>query len=227
VSSGGIRVCLVGATGLVGRAVMEAAVGHDHVRIIGVARREAELPRGARMELLVGEPIDWPALIAASSADVLVCALGTTMKEAGSVEAFRAVDHDLVRFAAEAARAAGIPHVILVSSVGAARASRNLYLAVKGETEDAVAKLGFRRLDILRPGLLRGRRSPPRPLEFAGQIAAPLVDILILHGRLRRFRSISARHLARSILSLAREKAQGRFVHENDSLRRFARKGGD
>ncbi|MEE4450467.1 NAD(P)H-binding protein [Novosphingobium resinovorum] len=221
-AQGVTRICLVGATGLVGSAVMAEAVGREDVRIVGVGRREAVLPPGARMEMLVGEPIDWPGLIRAAQADVLVCALGTTIRAAGSQEQFRAVDYDLVRFTAEAARGAGINRMIVVSSVEADRASTNFYLSVKGEAEEALGRLGFGRLDVLRPSLLRGAREEQRPLERAWQLAAPIADHLALHGRLRRFRSIRARDVARAILGLSREKAQGRFVHEHDALKRTA-----
>lgn len=220
-----MRICLLGATGLVGSAVIGAAVGRGDVRLVAVSRREVPLPPGARMEVLVGERAQWPGLIAAARAQVLVCALGTTMAAAGSREAFRAVDHDLVLEAAQAARAAGIEHMVLVSSVGAARASRNFYLSVKGETEDAVARLGFRRLDILRPGLLRGRRAESRPLERAARLVFPLVDRLALHGGLRRYRSVRARTLAGAILSFAHERAQGRFAHDYDGVRRAFMRG--
>lgn len=225
--AGGIRICLVGATGLVGSAVMAEAVGREDMRLIAIARREAPMPPGARMEMLVGEPIDWPQLIAAARADVMVCALGTTIKTAGSQEAFRAIDHDLVRFCAEAARAAGIEHMIVVSAIGAERASRNFYLSVKGEMEQALSKLGFRRLDILHPGLLRGHREERRPLEAAAQVLAPLADWTVLHGNYRRYRSISARKLARAILALAHEKVRGRFVHDHDAMIRVLRRTGD
>ncbi|SFG05552.1 NAD(P)H-binding [Novosphingobium sp. CF614] len=222
----GTRICLVGATGLVGGALIAEAVGREDLRLVGVARREARLPAGARMEMLVGEPIDWPQLIAASRAKVMVCALGTTIAAAGSQAAFRAIDHDLVRFCAEAARAAGIEHMIVVSSIGADRGSRNFYLSVKGEMEEALGKLGFWRLDILRPGLLRGRRRPRRPIEAMAQALAPAVDVLFLHGKYRCYRSIRARRVARAILSLACEKARGRFVHDHDAMRRAARRAG-
>lgn len=224
---GGTRICLVGATGLVGNALMAETVGRGDVRLIAVTRREAAMPSGARMEMLVGEPIDWPQLIAAAHADVMVCALGTTIRQAGSQEAFRAIDHDLVRFCAEAARAAGIEHMIFVSSVGAARASRHFYLSVKGETEDALGKLGFRRLDVLRPGLLRGHRAERRPLEAVAQVLAPIADLLALHGKYRQYRSISARKLARAILALAQQKPRGRFVHDYDALQWAIRRAGD
>ncbi|QVM82856.1 NAD(P)H-binding protein [Novosphingobium decolorationis] len=218
------RICLVGASGLVGQAVLAEAVGREDVRIIAVARSEVSLPEGARMDVLTGPLESWPDLIAAARADVLVCALGTTIARAGSQDAFRAVDRDLVVDCAEAARSAGIDHMIVVSSVGAERGSRNFYLSVKGEMEEALGKLGFRRLDILRPGLLRGHRREQRRLEGLGQVLAPLADGLVLHGRWRRFRSVRARDLAQVIVSVAKEKAQGRFVAEHDNFRRVLQK---
>jgi uncharacterized protein YbjT (DUF2867 family) len=176
------------------------------------------LPPGARMEMLLADPSGWGDAIAASNAKVLVCALGTTIrKEGGDQDAFRAVDHDLVVECARAARAAGIGHMIVVSSVGADRASRNFYLRVKGEMEDALAKFGFTRLDILRPGLLRGPRAERRPAERIGMLLSPVID-LFLHGALRRFRSIRADTVAQAIFALAKEKAGGRFVHEYDAM---------
>lgn len=217
-----MRICLVGGTGLVGSALVAEALGREDVRIIAVSRREMVLPPGARMEVLVGEPIDWPELIRAAQADVLVCALGTTIAQAGSQAQFRAIDHDLVRFAAEAAREAGIAHMILVSSIGADRASRHFYLSIKGETEEALGRLGFGRLDLLRPGLLRGRRDTPRKWERAMQLLGPVADLLVLHRKWRRLRSIRAPDVARAILGLTREQAPGRFIHEHDELRRWA-----
>lgn len=221
------RLCLVGASGLVGQAVIAGSVGRSDLRLIGVARREVPLPEGARMEVLVGATDQWPALIAAAKAQVLVCALGTTRRAAGSDEAFRAVDHDLVLDVAKTARAAGIEHVILVSSVGADRASRNLYLRTKGDIEDAVHKLGFRRVDILRPGLLRGHREESRPLESLAQVLNPVADAIMLHGRFSKFRSISVRRLAEVIFALSAEKTRGRFIHENDAMMRVLRRAGD
>lgn len=221
------RICLVGATGLVGWQVMEQAVGRRDVHIVAVSRREVRLPRGARMEMLLADPAEWGGAIAAARAHVLVCALGTTWRKAGKAEAaFRAVDRDLVLACARAARAADIGHMIVVSSVGADAASRTFYLRVKGETEEALGKLGFRRLDVLRPGLLRGRRRNDRRLgERLAMAASPLADLL-LYGRYRKYRSISAADVARAILALAREKAAGRFVHEYDGMRHALRRGG-
>jgi uncharacterized protein YbjT (DUF2867 family) len=222
-----LRICLVGATGLVGRTLIERAVARTDVRLIGVARREMRLPFGARMEMLLAEPANWADAIAAANAKVLVCALGTTMKKAGRDEAaFRAVDLDLVRACGEAAKAAGIERMIVVSSVGADPMARNFYLRTKGEMEEALARLRLRRLDILRPGLLRGRRvDDSRPLERIAGLLAPLIDPF-LNGERRRYRSVRAEVLADAIFALAKEKAGGHFVHEHDGFLRAIRRAG-
>ena len=220
-----LRIALVGATGLIGSSLIQYGVGRsDLFRIIGIARREAPLPQGARMELLVAETAGWPDAIAAANADVLVCALGTTWAKAGKDEAtFRAVDHDLVLACGKAAKAAGIRQIIMVSSVGADAGAKNFYLRVKGEAEQQLGKLGLTRLDVLRPGLLRGPREERRPAEKLGMLASPVADLL-LHGQFRKYRSIKAEVLVRAIIGLTREKAAGRFVFEHDAIVRAARK---
>lgn len=223
-SRGPVRIALVGATGLVGRKVIERASAGDEVRIVGVARREAPLPPGARMEMFVAEPDKWGEVMEAVRPRALICALGTTMKKAGGDQsAFRAVDHDLVLATAEAAKAAGVPNMVLVSAAGADARSKSFYMRVKGETEEALTRVGFKRLDILHPGLLRGERVDDlRFAERAAIIAAPLIDPL-LSGKWERFRSIEAELVAEAALGLALRRAGGRFTHDNEAMRRAAR----
>lgn len=220
------RVVLVGATGLIGGAVMTAAVGRSDIHLVAVARREVPLPKGARMEMLLSDTEHWPDAIAAGRPHTVVIALGTTIKAVGGDKAaFRAVDHDLVMECAMAAKAAGARQLIVVSSVGALFSSKNFYLSVKGEVEDKLAKLHFDRLDIIRPGLLRGHREgAPRPAERWGAIFSPLVDMLLM-GSLRKYRSARASDLARVILALAGARQRGRQVHQHDEFRRILRRG--
>lgn len=217
-------VLLAGATGLIGRCVMEQAVGQPWLRLIALSRREAPMPRGARMEMLVAEPAGWPQAVATIAPDAVICALGTTLRQAGGEEAFRAVDYDLVLSLAKAAREAEVGNFVLVSSAGADPYGKAFYLRVKGEIEAALAKLAFRRLDILRPGLLRGSRGGDRrSLERLGVLASPLTD-LFLRGDKGRYRSIDARSVAAAAMQCAREKAQGRFIHDNQSILRAVRR---
>jgi uncharacterized protein YbjT (DUF2867 family) len=221
---GPVRVALVGATGLVGRKVIEIASAGDEVRIVGIARREAPLPQGARMEMFVSEPEKWGDVLDAVRPRALICALGTTWKKAGRDEAaFRAVDQELVLATAEAAKRAGVPNMVVVSAAGADKHAKALYMRVKGETEESLTRIGFKRLDILHPGLLRGERVDDlRFAERAALIAAPLIDPL-LSGAWERYRSIDAAVVAEAALGLALRRAGGRFTHDNEAMRRAAR----
>jgi uncharacterized protein YbjT (DUF2867 family) len=219
------RILLVGATGLVGTRVMEAGVDRSDVRLIALTRREAPMPKGARMEMLVADPAEWAQSVAAVAPDAVICALGTTWRKAGEDEAaFRAVDEELVLRVARAAKDAGVSNFVLVSSVGADSASRMFYLRMKAEVEAAVRKLRFHRLDILRPGLLRGPRGGDRrPGERLGILVSPITD-LFLRGERSRYRSIDARRVARAALQAAKEKARGSFVHDNEAIARLERR---
>lgn len=223
-----VRVALVGATGLIGQSLIRLAAARDDIRIVAVARGEVPFPPGMRIEVLVADPAGWPDAIAATNADALVCALGTTWNRAGRDEtAFRAVDHDLVLTVVQAAKAAGIRQVIVVSSVGASLAAKTFYLKVKGEVETALARLRPTRLDVLRPGLLRGKRGGERRIgERLAILASPLTDLL-LRGGYRKYRSIPADLVARAIVGLAHERAAGRFTHEHDAILRAARRAAD
>ncbi|MEJ6008551.1 NAD(P)H-binding protein [Novosphingobium aquae] len=219
-----VRICLVGATGLVGTALIEACVGRSDVKLVAVSRNEAELPKGARMEVLLAPTTGWEDAIAAAQPDVLVIALGTTWKQAGKSEAqFRLVDEKLVLDCAKWGLAAGARQLILVSSIGANRHAKQLYLRVKGEVEDALVKIAYGRIDVLRPGLLIGRRKARRPLEWLAQIASPLIDLL-LRGKYRQYRSIHVEVMAQAMLALAHQKSRGRFVYEHDEILRAIRR---
>ncbi|RYD43177.1 MAG: NAD-dependent epimerase/dehydratase family protein [Sphingomonadales bacterium] len=209
---------IVGATGLIGRAVIER-FGSTPVAVL--ARRKVEKLTPHHAELIA--PIErWADIIAAEKPAALICCLGTTIRQAGSQAAFRAVDHDLVLAVAEAAKRAGASQMIAVSSVGAAAKSGNFYLRTKGETEDCLRALGVDRLDLILPGLLRGDRPGPQRLgEGLATIAAPLADAL-LHGSFRRYRSISGDTVATAIVALAGQGGSGVHSHENDDIRALA-----
>jgi uncharacterized protein YbjT (DUF2867 family) len=219
-----VRIGLVGATGLIGQRLIEISSAGDQARMVGIARREVKLPKGARVEMFVADPSKWGEVLEAVRPRALVCALGTTWRKAGRDEAaFREVDHDLVLATAQAARMAGVANMVLVSSAGADPRSKNIYLKTKGEVENEVSRVGFKRLDILRPGLLKGaRRDDLRPVEAFAQFASPVIDPL-LPAKWEMFRSIDAAIVCEAALGLAMRKAQGRFTHGNEAIKRAAR----
>ncbi|KTE22585.1 NAD-dependent dehydratase [Sphingopyxis sp. H050] len=208
---------IVGATGMVGQAIVANAAAPLTV----LARREVVgLPPQHR--LIVAPPEDWPDIIAAEKPTTLISCLGTTIRQAGSQAAFRAVDHDLVLAVAEGAKRSGAKHMIAVSSVGASAKAGNFYLRTKGQAEEGLRGLGFDRVDFLRPGLLTGeRQGPPRLGEGLAMIAAPLTNAL-LHGALRRYRSIPGATVAKAAVALAAQGGSGVHIHENDAIRALA-----
>ena len=222
--SGPVRVGLVGATGLIGRRLIEISSAGEDMRMVGIARREPQLPKGAKVEMFVADPGKWGEVLEAVRPRALICALGTTWRKAGRDEAaFRAVDYDLIVATAEAAKKAGISNFVMVSSSGANPRAKSFYMRTKGETEEAVSKVGLSRVDILRPGLLKGaRQNDLRPLEAVAQVASPLLDPL-LPNKWQGYRSISADLVCEAAMGLALRKAAGRFTHDNDAIKRAAR----
>lgn len=218
-------VLLAGATGLVSGQVLARLLARaDGPVVLAPSRRPLAISH-ARLRPLPAMPD--PAGLAEAAGGPLaayVCCLGTTIRRAGSREAFLAVDRDLVLGLAELARGQGARQAVLVSSVGASAQSNNFYLRVKGEAERGLAALGFDRVDCLRPGLLLGERAESRPAEALGQRVAPVLNPL-LRGPLRRYRAIAADDVAAAAVALLGQPGEGRFVHEHAALVELARGG--
>lgn len=222
---------LAGATGLVGGLVLRgllAARDFDGT-VYAPVRRDPGIADPRLVPLRTdfapgGGDFGLAAAMAAREQRPLaayVSCLGTTIRTAGSREAFIAVDRDLVLRTAQLAREQGAGHAVLVSSVGASRQSGNFYLRVKGEVEDALERIGFERVDLVQPGLLLGERTERRPAERLMQALAPVGNVL-MQGGLQRYRSISASEVAAAILRLLSQDAAGVFSHRYASLRELA-----
>ena len=153
--------------------------------------------------------------------DQLFLCLGTTMRRAGSQEAFRAVDFDLVVDLARRAVNAGAEDCFLVSAMGADPKSRVFYSRTKGEAEAAVRALPWRTLGIVRPSLILGDRAERRPAERLAQIAARVLGPLMV-GPLARYRGITAEDVAEAMARLARHPRSGTRVYDSDEVQRIA-----
>lgn len=216
---------LAGATGMVGIDVLERLLAHPaQPRVLAPVRRPLPF-QSSRLLAVVGEmgrSSDEPGLLqamraAAPAVDSFICCLGTTLRKAGSREAFLAVDRDLVLRMAGIARSLGARHAVMVSSVGASAQSGNFYLRVKGEAERAISELDFERVDLLRPGLLLGERAEARPGENFARMLSPVTNALLV-GSLRRYRGIHAHDVAAAAVSLLDHPEPGRHVHEHGAL---------
>jgi uncharacterized protein YbjT (DUF2867 family) len=216
------KLLITGATGLVGGLLAKRL----DPAILETVGRRAVAALDPRVVQHVAPIEAWPDLVAHAKADVAICCLGTTLKQAGSQAAFAAVDRDAVISFATAARAAGAAQFLMISSVGASATASSFYLKIKGETEAAVAGLGFERVDIFRPGLLRGNRGGERRAGESAAIAlSPFTDLLTPRA-FDKFRSIAADQVAAAMAAAVGNAAPGLFIHHNrDMLREAARIG--
>lgn len=217
-----MKIVLVGATGLVGGVVLDQLLNHLDGPEVAVLARRATGKAHLKMTEHIAPAADWPSIIATLSANIAISTLGTTLKVAGSRAAFEAVDLETVVSFAKAARTAGASQMLMVSSVGAKATSGNFYLRTKGRADAAVADLGFQRLDIFRPGLLRGPRNVVRPAERLGQIVQSVLDPLLLGG-FSKYRSIQAHDVACAVVACTALQAAGTFYRHNEDMWRIAK----
>jgi uncharacterized protein YbjT (DUF2867 family) len=216
-------VVLAGASGLIGRALLDVllAPGRND-RIAVLARRPLAGARSdARLSVRSGDLV----AVAADSRGVrdVYIALGTTIKVAGSQEAFRAVDFDLVVGVARAARGAGARRLAVVSALGANARSSVFYNRVKGEAEDALKTLGYESLVIAQPSLLLGDRTalgqPTRSGElFAARFFGPVMPWIPA-----AVRPIAAATVARAMVAALDEATPGTRVLSSAEMQRLGR----
>jgi uncharacterized protein YbjT (DUF2867 family) len=190
----------------------------DRVVTLGRRPMPAAGPRHEHHVLDFEHLVEQPALFAC---DDVFCALGTTIREAGSEEAFARVDRDYPFAAAQLARGQGARQFLLVSSIGANPRSPFFYTRVKGEVEEALKRVGFESLSIFRPSQLAGERAARRPKE---ERALAILGVLrpVLVGPLRRWRPTPAEAVARVMVGVAAERPPGIHVFEADEIVRRA-----
>ena len=223
------RVAVAGATGLIGRALLQALRADPGVgKVYAVLRSgssSGNLPAGVKALKL-----DYAALAAAASGtsasagnalpplEWAICALGTTIKQAGSEAAFRAVDVDAVLAFARAAKAAGAKRFGVISALGANAKSKVFYNRCKGEMEAALAEIGFEQLIVARPSLLLGDRNAlGQPTRLGEGIARHLTPF-VAWAVPRKLRPIQADTVARAMLRATAERRPGARVIESDEL---------
>ncbi len=208
-----MKAVLIGATGLIG--------GHCLQRLLADARTESVTVYARRESNISHEKLDWRVvdMIAPHriECDEFYCCLGTTIKKAGSQQAFRKIDLEIPLAWARAAREGGVQRTMLVSSVGADVGSSNFYLATKGEVERAFSDLRFPYLGIFRPSMLLGDRGESRPLEAIGKTVARALSPF-LFGSLSKYRAIDGATVALGMIRGARSMDENICIYHYDDI---------
>lgn len=208
-----MKLLIVGASGLVGSHVLQRALADERVSEVVAPSRRAL----AAHPKLFAPLVDFDQLPSDADwwqADAVICALGTTMKLAGSRDAFRRVDHDYPMAVAKLARQQGTPTYVLNSAVGADAQSRFFYNQVKGELERNLAACGFTSLTYVRPGLISGPRQEFRLGERAAECLLKLLGPLLP----TRLRVNPADNIARALLDAAIVARPGVHVVRSEAL---------
>jgi uncharacterized protein YbjT (DUF2867 family) len=211
---------VLGASGLVGGALLNQLLDSSSFSpVLALLRRASGRSHPRLLERVTDfanlDTLDTPAF------QTVFCALGTTIKVAGSQEAFRRIDYELPLRLARWARSRGADHFLLVSSVGADPGSPNAYLRVKGELERDLVAIGFPAVDIFRPSVLLGPRAGFRPAEWVSKVALQAVPFLLVGG-LRKYRAIHAHDVAAAMVAAAQTPAPGVRHHDYDSILNLA-----
>lgn len=214
-----MKAIVIGATGAVGKELVRALL--DDARYTEVAvfvRRDPDVTHSKLTAHVINfeQPDTWRALV---TGDVLFSALGTSLKQAGSKEAQRRIDYDYQYMFAEAAHANGVPHLVLLSSLGADSRSSIFYLRLKGELDDAVQRLGFDTVHIVRPpSLIR-----PEAKRLGETAVVKILQGLNAVGIAKNLAPMSVDTVARCMMEIGTENRGGVQIITGQDIRDYMR----
>lgn len=211
---------LVGATGLVGGLVLEQLLADTYFEKVIVLTRKSLGKSNAKLKEVLVDFNKLDDYATEIKADAVFCCLGTTIKVAGSKEAFKKVDFEYPFKIAQLAKQNGTSTYLLITALGASKNSMIFYNQVKGELEDEVSKLNFDSFHILQPSLIIGERTESRTGEGIAQKLAPVFDALMIGG-LKKYKSITAVQIAKAMVHYSKLNDKGIFKHESDELQKI------
>jgi len=210
---------VIGATGLVGKQLLKQLLENDNFEKVRIfVRRDAGISH-PKLEQQVVDFSNEETWVKNLTGDVLFSALGTTLKQAGSKEKQYEVDYTFNLRFAQKAKTNGIENYVLVSSVGANPKSNIFYPRIKGKLDEAVTKLGFKNLAVLRPSSLTGDREETRWME---KMSIPIVRF-VTRFILRKYRPISGETVAQAMINAVLKPDPEKTIWEADEV--FERAG--
>lgn len=213
---------LIGSTGLIGRHLLELLLESDNYdNVITFVRKDNGIKHPKLRQHIVDfdQPKSYQDLI---RGDDFYCTIGTTIKTAGSKEAFRKVDYQYPKQFASAAVANDVNQFLLISSLNADENSGNFYLKTKGEIQSFLKNVDFQSVSIVQPSLLLGDRKEFRFGEQAGAVLMKVFSFLLI-GSLKKYKPIHGDTVAKALFSLAQQEKKGFAIYESDALQQLGK----
>jgi uncharacterized protein YbjT (DUF2867 family) len=217
----GLKVILLGASGLIGSKLLAFLLANDHFEEVTVFVRKELKIKNLKLKQQITDFKNLESLKKTIDANVIFCCLGSTKSKTPDLANYRHIDYDIPLFFAKV----GIENITsqyhIVTALGANPNSSNFYSKLKGEIERDLKALNYSSLYIYQPSFLEGDRAENRPLE---KIMSPIMKVInfILIGPLKKFQSIAAEDVAKAMVNECIKNKRGIFVVESDKIKELA-----
>ncbi len=214
---------IIGSTGLIGSQLLQLLLeSKEYSTVITFVKRDSGIQHLKLKQHIIDfdQPETYKELVAG---DDFFCAIGTTIKNAGSQEAFRTVDFEYPKAFATIALQNSVKQFLIVSSLGADANSGNFYLKTKGEIQDFLKDCNFESVSALQPSLLLGNRNEFRLGEKIGAFFMKLFSFLLI-GTIKKYKPIESEAVAKAMFDIAQKNYNGFHIFESDRIQQIANK---
>ena len=214
---------IIGSTGLIGSHLLDLLLeSQEYEKVITFVKRDSGIQHPKLKQHIIDfdKPDTYKELVVG---DDFFCTIGTTIKKAGSQDAFRKVDFEYPKQFASLAQQNKVKQFLIITSLGADANSSNFYLKTKGEIQDFLKNCAFESISILQPSLLLGNRTEFRLGEKMGVYFMKLFSFLFI-GNLKKYKAIQSEAVAKAMFIIAQKNYKGFQIIESDSIQEIANK---
>lgn len=214
---------IIGSTGLIGSHLLDLLLeSQEYEKVITFVKRDSGIQHPKLKQHIIDfdKPETYKELVVG---DDFFCSIGTTIKKAGSQDAFRKVDFEYPKQFASLAQQNKVNQFLIITSLGADANSSNFYLKTKGEIQDFLKNCAFESISILQPSLLLGNRTEFRLGEKMGVYFMKLFSFLFI-GNLKKYKAIQSEAVAKAMFIIAQKNYKGFQIIESDSIQEIANK---
>lgn len=216
-----MEAILLGASGLIGGELLKLLLADPNYSKVKIIVRKKLPVTNEKLEQIIADFSTIEVHKEKLKADVVFSCLGSTKKKTPDLREYYQIDHDYPLLVAKLTKDQGVESFHIVSSLGANSSSSGFYLKMKGETEDDIAKIGFKSYHIYRPSLLTGDRKEKRIVENIGEVIMKIIDPLLI-GSFKKYRSISGKTVASAMHKQSLINGTGKFIYPSDKIKELA-----